>query len=154
MRYDDYYYNNEISDINNIAEEYYNNGTIPANYYEDAETLADQYNNYCGDERTHVHEYLESTKFAEEGDDKHNHRLAGVTGEAIPIRGGRNHVHKINNDNTDYVDHYHKICVTTSPAISIPGTNKHVHIICGKTTTVDGHCHKFLFTTQIEAPTE
>ncbi|WP_181175053.1 YmaF family protein [Clostridioides difficile] len=107
------------------------------------------YNDY--EEMTHVHEYSESVKLAEECEDRHNHRAAGVTGEAIPINGGTNHVHKIN-DNVDFLDHFHKICVTTGPAIIIPGTDKHIHLICGETTVNDGHCHKFLFTTQIEAP--
>lgn len=57
----------------------------------------------------HVHEYESSTKLAEDCPDRHNHRVAGVTGEAILCDGGRNHVHKIN-DNTDYVDHHHEIC--------------------------------------------
>ena len=102
-------------------------------------------------EQTHVHEYSESVKLAEQGNDRHNHRAAGVTGEAIPINGGRNHVHRIN-DNVDFLDHFHQIRVVTGPAIRIPGTNKHVHAVCGQTTVVDGHRHEFLFTTQIDAP--
>ena len=104
------------------------------------------------EEMRHVHEYSESVKLAEECDDRHNHRAAGVTGEAIPIQGGTNHVHKIKNDNTDFLDHFHKICTTTGPAINIPGTNKHVHLVSGNTTIADGHFHAFLFTTQIDAP--
>ncbi len=84
------------------------------------------------------------------GEDRHNHRVAGVTGEAIPLQGG-NHVHEIRT-NTDFLDHFHQICMTTGPAIMIPGTNKHVHLVRGNTTFVDGHVHAFLFTTQIEAP--
>lgn len=102
-------------------------------------------------EQTHVHEYSESVKLAEQGNDRHNHRAAGVTGEAIPIDGGRNHVHRIN-DNVDFLDHFHQIRVVTGPAIRIPGTNKHVHAVCGQTTVVDGHRHEFVFTTQIDAP--
>lgn len=102
-------------------------------------------------EQTHVHEYSESVKLAEQGNDRHNHRAAGVTGEAIPINGGRNHVHRIN-DNVDFLDHFHQIRVVTGPAIRIPGTNKHVHAVCGQTTCNDGHRHEFLFTTQIDAP--
>lgn len=108
---------------------------------------------HCYDEEmTHVHEYSESVKLAEEGDDRHNHRAAGVTGEVIPIYGGKNHVHKIKRDNTDFLDHFHMICVTTGPAIPIPGTDKHVHLVCGQTTVADNHFHEFLFTTQIDAP--
>ncbi|MDO4926856.1 MAG: YmaF family protein [Turicibacter sp.] len=109
----------------------------------------DDYNDY--NEQTHVHEYSESVKLAEQGNDRHNHRAAGVTGEAIPINGGRNHVHRIN-DNVDFLDHFHQIRVVTGPAIRIPGTNKHVHAVCGQTTCNDGHRHEFLFTTQIDAP--
>ena len=107
----------------------------------------------CDDynEQTHVHEYSQSVKLAEEGNDRHNHRAAGVTGEAIPIDGGRNHVHRID-DNVDFLDHFHQIRVVTGPAIRIPGTNKHVHVVRGNTTCNDDHCHEFLFTTQIDAP--
>jgi hypothetical protein len=33
----------------------------------------------------HVHEFEGSTKLAEEGADRHNHRFAGVTGQAIRV---------------------------------------------------------------------
>lgn len=112
----------------------------------------DKWDDCYEEEMRHVHEYSESVKLAEKGNDRHNHRAAGVTGEAIPINGGTNHVHKIENDNTDFFDHFHKICTTTGPAINIPGTNKHVHLVSGNTTVADGHCHEFLFTTQIDAP--
>ena len=103
------------------------------------------------DEQTHVHEYSESVKLAESGNDRHNHRAAGVTGEAIPTSDGRSHVHRIY-DNVDFLDHFHQIRVVTGPAIRIPGTNKHVHLVRGNTTVNDGHRHEFLFTTQIDAP--
>ena len=111
-----------------------------------------QYINCNEDEEMmrHVHEYESSVKLAEQCDDRHNHRVAGVTGEAIFLRNG-NHVHKVN-DNTDFLDHHHKICDTTGPAIPIPGTDKHIHLLKGMTTEADDHCHKYLFTTQIEAP--
>jgi hypothetical protein len=99
----------------------------------------------------HVHEYSSSVKLAEVGNDRHPHRVAGVTGEAILINNGTDHVHKIK-DNTDFFDHFHVICVTTGPAINIPGTGKHVHLVYGNTTIFDEHCHPFLFTTQIQAP--
>lgn len=100
---------------------------------------------------SHVHEFEQSVKLAEEEEDRHNHRVAGVTGDAIPIRGGSNHVHRIR-ENTDSLDHFHQIIQTTGPAIRIRGTNKHVHLVSGQTTRVDGHRHDFLFTTQIQAP--
>lgn len=104
----------------------------------------------CPGTQTHVHEFEQSTKLAEEGDDRHNHRVAGVTSEVIPIGGGR-HVHAILS-NTDFLDHHHEIGVTTGPDIPIPGTNKHVHVVSGTTTLDDNHNHDFLFTTQIESP--
>ena len=103
------------------------------------------------DTQTHVHEFAESVKLAESGDDRHNHRVAGVTSEIIPIEGGR-HVHAFGIINTDSLDHHHEIGGTTGPNIPIPGTVKHVHVISGTTTFVDGHVHEFLFTTQIDSP--
>ena len=109
-------------------------------------------NERCNDEdRNHVHEYAQSVKYAEEGCDRHNHRVAGVTGRPIFIRNGRDHVHKIE-DRVDSLDHLHEVCVTTGPMIRIPGTNKHVHLVCGETTVEDCHCHEFLFTTHIQNP--
>ena len=119
-------------------------------------SYSDQYENQsrnCNEDEemmTHVHEYESSVKLAEECDDRHNHRVAGVTGEAIFLRNG-NHVHRVN-DNTDFLDHHHRICDTTGPAIPIPGTDKHIHLLRGMTTEADEHCHDYLFTTQIEAP--
>lgn len=105
----------------------------------------------CTQTQTHVHEFEESTKLAEEGDDRHNHRVAGVTSEEIPIPGTNNHMHAILS-NTDFLDHHHEIGVTTGPDIPIPGTNKHVHVVSGTTTVDDCHTHDFLFTTQINSP--
>lgn len=98
----------------------------------------------------HVHEFEQSTKLAETGEDTHNHRLAGVTSQIIPIAGG-DHVHAILS-NTDSLDHNHEIGVITGPSIPIPNSTKHVHLVSGTTTLVDGHVHEFLFTTQIDSP--
>lgn len=98
----------------------------------------------------HVHEFEQSTKLAELGADRHNHRVAGVTSEVIPVGGGR-HVHAILS-NTDSTDHHHEIGLITGPEIPIPNTNKHVHLVQGITTFDDGHIHDFLFTTQINSP--
>ncbi|MBL4931962.1 YmaF family protein [Clostridium paridis] len=107
--------------------------------------------NECPDTvQTHVHEFEESTKLAEQGNERHNHRVAGVTGEVIPIGGGR-HVHPYST-NTDFFDHHHEIGGTTGPDIPIPNTNKHIHVIYGRTTCNDGHTHDYLFTTQINSP--
>lgn len=99
-------------------------------------------------ERGHVHEFLGSTKLAEKGDERHNHRFAGVSGEAIPKNGS--HVHKICT-NTDFFDHFHRIEDVSGPAIRV-GEGRHVHFVSGVTTLVDGHRHKFIFATLIEAP--
>ncbi len=100
--------------------------------------------------QTHVHEFEQSVKLAEEGEDRHNHRVAGVTSEMIPIEGG-GHVHAILS-NTDFLDHHHEIGVTTGPDLFIPETGKHIHLVSGNTTIADGHFHEFLFTTQIDSP--
>lgn len=107
---------------------------------------------YCdpSGSQSHVHEFEQSTKLAEQGDERHNHRVAGVTSEVIPIAGGH-HVHAILS-NTDFLDHNHEIGVITGPEIPIPNTNKHVHLVSGNTTLVDEHVHNFLFTTQIQKP--
>lgn len=96
----------------------------------------------------HVHEFTGSVKLAEEGNDRHNHRFAGVTGEAIPR--GNSHVHVLST-NTDSFGHFHKIRIVTGPAIPI-GNGKHIHFIKGQTTLSDGHVHRFVFSTSIQDP--
>ncbi|PWK14850.1 YmaF family protein [Tumebacillus permanentifrigoris] len=97
----------------------------------------------------HVHEFLGSTKLAEEGDDRHNHRFAGVSGEAIPR--GDSHVHVLTT-NTDFLDHHHRLLrIVTGPAIPV-GNGKHIHFVKGVTTFVDGHVHVFNLTTLIDNP--
>ena len=98
--------------------------------------------------QTHVHEFLGSTKLAEQGDDRHNHRFAGVTGEAIPK--GDSHIHEIST-NTDFFDHLHRVRIETGPAIPV-GNGKHIHFVRGVTTRDDGHVHVFNFGTLIESP--
>jgi hypothetical protein len=99
--------------------------------------------------QTHVHEFLSSTKLAEPGQDRHNHRFAGVTGGAI--RRGNSHVHIIKT-NTDFLDHRHRLRrIVTGPAIPV-GNGKHVHFVQGQTTLNDGHRHQFNFATLIQQP--
>ncbi|BDR66709.1 hypothetical protein DP125_13270 [Clostridium tetani] len=98
--------------------------------------------------QTHVHEFEGSTKLAEECDDRHNHRFAGVTSEVIPV--GNSHVHAIL-VNTDSLDHHHEIGVTTGLAIPV-GNGKHVHLATGVTTIDDNHNHNFIFATLIDSP--
>ena len=98
--------------------------------------------------QTHNHEFLGSTRLAEEGNDRHDHRFTGVSSEIIPYNGS--HVHMIAT-RTDFFGHYHEIRVTTGPAIPV-GNGKHVHLATGATTLDDEHVHQFIFATLIEAP--
>ncbi len=104
----------------------------------------------CCEKQTHVHEFLGSTHIAEEKSDPHNHRFAGISGEVIPIKGGK-HIHEIVTKTDFYEDHFHKIIVRSHPAIPV-GNGKHVHFVCGTTTEVDNHEHDFDFATLIENP--
>lgn len=100
--------------------------------------------------QAHVHEFLGSTKLAELEEDPHNHRFAGISGEAISI-GNHQHIHEIVTRTDFYEDHFHEICVRSGPAICV-GDEKHVHFVCGVTTVVDDHEHCFVFATLIEDP--
>jgi hypothetical protein len=100
--------------------------------------------------QTHVHEFEGSTKLAEEGADRHNHRFAGVTGQAI--RSGKSHFHEIDLSKTDFLDHFHNLKkIRTGPAIPV-GNGKHVHFVTGMTTQNDEHSHQFNFATLIDRP--
>lgn len=107
--------------------------------------------NCCSAEekQRHVHEFEGSTKLAEEGEERHNHRFAGVSGQAIPLFGG-SHKHIVSS-NTDFFDHFHVINDETGPAIEV-GDGKHVHFVKGMTTINDGHFHVFTFATLIQSP--
>jgi hypothetical protein len=97
--------------------------------------------------RQHVHEFLGSTRLAE---NPHNHRFAGVSGPAIPR--GRSHVHRIETL-TDSTDHVHRIEDFTGEAIEV-GDGRHVHFVRGRTSFDDGHEHSYIFATLIENPIE
>ena len=103
------------------------------------------------DKQTHVHEFLGSTRLAELDEDPHNHRFAGVTGEAICAPGGHIHIIRVR---TDFFDHFHLISVRTGPPIPVgpKEERRHVHFVFGTTTLNDGHVHEFIFATLIEAP--
>ncbi|WP_270646421.1 YmaF family protein [Paeniclostridium hominis] len=73
----------------------------------------DKWDNCYEEEMRHVHEYSESVKLAEQGDDRHNHRAAGVTGEAILINGGTKHVHLVSGNTTVNDGHCHEFLFTT-----------------------------------------
>lgn len=103
----------------------------------------------------HTHEFLGSTRLAEEGNDRHNHRFASVTTAEIPIGGGT-HVHGFS-VNTDSADHFHQVSGTTGPAICLnpqapPEFQKHVHLAIGNTSEADEHFHVFIFATLIDSP--
>ena len=99
--------------------------------------------------QTHVHEFVASTKLAEEGEDRHNHRFAGVTSEVIP-KGRHSHVHRIV-VNTDFLDHHHEVIIETGPPIPV-GNGKHVHFVKGMTTIIEDHEHDLEFATLIDRP--
>jgi len=100
--------------------------------------------------QTHVHEFEGSTKLAEAGADRHNHRFAGVTGQVI--RKGKSHFHEIDLTHTDFLNHFHNLKkIKTGLAIPV-GKGKHVHFVNGMTTRNDGHMHQFNFATLIQKP--
>ena len=102
--------------------------------------------------QTHTHEFLASTELALQGDLRHNHRFAGVTGEAIPV--GDNHIHRIKVRTAFEVGHFHEIIVKTGPGITVnpdapPCEQVHIHFVEGE-TTINGavlHDHDVKFTT-------
>lgn len=109
------------------------------------------YNDKCckKEKQLHDHEFEGSTRLAELGDeDAHNHRFAGVSSPAIPVRGG--HVHKVMG-RTDFFDHFHEFEAVSGLPIPVGG-GKHVHFVTAETTVVDDHFHELIFATLIEAP--
>jgi hypothetical protein len=100
--------------------------------------------------QTHVHEFLGSTKLAEEEEERHNHRFAGVSGEAKRISGTTRHRHAIMT-NTDFFDHFHQIRVESGPNIDV-GDGRHVHFADSRTSEQDGHRHDLIFATLIDNP--
>ena len=99
--------------------------------------------------QTHVHEFVGSVKLAEFGEDVHNHRFAGVSGEVIPAKGG--HRHRICTKTDFFNNHFHKINVITGPPIPV-GNGRHVHFVYACTEMSDGHKHQFIVATLIENP--
>lgn len=100
--------------------------------------------------QTHTHEYLGSVKIVGKHGCCHNHRLAGVTGQAIPTRKG-SHYHKLEDKTDFYEDHFHIVEDRTGPAIYV-GDRRHVHFVYGYTTVNDKHRHEFQFATLIDNP--
>ena len=106
----------------------------------------------CQREQTHVHEVLGSVRLAELGEDPHNHRFAGVTGEVIPVPGG--HIHEFHTTTDFYENHFHPICVRTGLNVKVGSGEdaRHVHFIDADTQVEEGHFHEFIVATLIENP--
>lgn len=97
----------------------------------------------------HVHEFEGSVELAELTEDPHNHRFAGVTGQAIIVTGG--HVHEVFTRTDFYEDHFHFVdSVTELPTFLQNG--KHVHLVTGFTTEAEDHMHEFQVATLLEDP--
>ncbi len=107
---------------------------------------------YChgGPRQTHVHEFQGSTMMAEECGKPHNHRFAGITGEAICMADG-NHRHEVFSYTDFFANHYHEFERLTGPAIDV-GNGKHIHFVRLKTSKNHGHFHYAQFATLIENP--
>lgn len=99
---------------------------------------------------THVHEVEGSVRLAELREDPHNHRFAGVTGEAIRVPGGHIHIFRTKTD--FYEDHFHEINVETGLNVRVGRGNdaRHVHYIDEFTEVAEDHSHKFITATLIE----
>lgn len=99
--------------------------------------------------QTHTHEFQGSTKLAETGEDRHNHRFAGVSSSVIPF--GNSHVHGVFVNTDFFKEHLHEIAAVSGPAIEVGG-GKHIHFAKYITTVDDGHFHEFQFASLIEDP--
>ncbi len=108
------------------------------------------YDNYSNCRQAHNHEIIGSTRMAERGEDRHNHRFAAVSGRAIPLPDG-NHVHELFTNTDFFLDHYYQIEGTSGPGIPV-GEGKHIHFVSARTSVDDGHSHTFVFASLIEDP--
>lgn len=97
----------------------------------------------------HVHEIEGSVQIADRFFDPHNHRFAGVSGEAIRA-GCYDHVHRVRLRTDYYEDHFHEIFGITGGAIRVG--DRHIHFLRSVTTIDDGHLHPFRFSTLINDP--
>lgn len=107
-------------------------------------------NSNCNPMDMHTHEFQGSFMLAEECDDRHNHRFAGVTGKAIMLPGG-NHTHEFFTNSDFFDEHYHQLEGETGPGIPV-GEGKHVHFARRRSTVDDEHFHIAQFATLIEDP--
>lgn len=106
--------------------------------------------------QTHVHEIVGSVRLAELGEDPHNHRFAGVTGEVVMVPGGcpGEHFHVLRTTTDFYENHFHPICTKTGINVSVGEgeDERHVHFIDYVTEVEDGHFHEFIAATLIQNP--
>jgi hypothetical protein len=105
----------------------------------------------------HVHEFLGSTMLAAPPNRRnllHNHRFAGVSGPAIPVRNS--HVHVIKARTDFFLNHTHGLRVVSGLARPVFDENHqeigHVHGFSGTTTVNFMHDHEFKGATLIEDP--
>lgn len=99
----------------------------------------------------HVHEVLGSVRVFDENGECHNHRFAGMTGEAILTSDSKSHYHMLKTTTDFYEDHYHDIKVRLGRAIPV-GEGRHVHFVYACTEVQDGHRHEFIVATLIDNP--
>ncbi|HAN20731.1 MAG TPA: hypothetical protein DCP51_03515 [Clostridiales bacterium] len=102
----------------------------------------------CPKDQTHVHEVQSSVKIA--GLIDHSHRLATVSGEAIPV-GCNDHIHEVKFRTDFFMGHFHEFCGKTCGAIKVG--DRHVHFLESVTTVDADHRHEFRLSTFIEDPT-
>jgi hypothetical protein len=104
-------------------------------------------NNYTDEdmyrvEQKHTHEFTSNVSIY----NAHDHRIAGISSEAIQVAGG--HIHEILTNTSFDRNHFHRVAVKSS--LQIPVTNeRHVHFVRGATTVDDNHSHSFEFSTLI-----
>jgi hypothetical protein len=95
--------------------------------------------------QTHVHEFQTTAEI----EDEHFHRIAGVSGMALPT--ANSHVHELCGQTTFEDGHFHPFYIVSGPAVAV-SADAHVHYAEGMTAMVDGHTHKVDLTTfQFEA---
>ncbi|PKM49938.1 MAG: hypothetical protein CVV02_13850 [Firmicutes bacterium HGW-Firmicutes-7] len=100
-------------------------------------------------EQFHNHEFVGSTRLAALEVNPHNHRFAGVSSQAICVKGG--HVHEVIATTDFYEGHLHEFKELSSLQISV-GDGRHVHFVEARTTVDADHKHKLIFATLIEDP--
>lgn len=99
----------------------------------------------------HNHEVVGSVRIFNEDGEAHNHRFAGITGEAIFTPDCSSHYHMLKTKTDFYEDHFHDIKVRLGRAIPVGG-GRHVHFVYACTELSDCHKHEFIVATLIEDP--